>query len=470
MKRICLALVFLMLIIRGESQPTGAQLKKSWLQFKRDSLLRHAISSVEIRDAKSGKLIFSDNEQIGLAPASCQKIFTSIAAFEMLGPAYHYFTRIGLDGKIDSGTLRGNLFIIGSGDPSLGSWRWAETRDEVVINKIIMAIVKQGIKRIDGEIYIDDSKFSFQPVPGGWIWEDIGNYYGAGSWGLNWHENQYDLILNSGLAIDEPVKIAGWEPKIPLRVFLNEIRSGEKNSGDNGYIYLPPYSQIGFAQGTIPAGSNQFTISGAMPYAPQQFARELQQALDQNHIRVRKGISTWVDRLSGNKVMPREFTEILSISSPSFDSLNYWFLRKSINLYGEVLVKTFAAEKFGIGDTEKGIELLKEFWKAKGIDESSLQILDGSGLSPQNRVTVSSLVRALRFARAKSWFNSFYLALPEINGMKMKSGSIVGARSYAGYQKGRNNNEYIFAIIVNNYGGDGSLVVKKIWHFLDLLK
>jgi len=255
-----------------------------------------------------------------------------------------------------------------------------------------------------------------------------------------------------------------------LHVFLKEIRSGEKASGDNGYIYLPPYSQIGFAEGTIPAGSNQFTISGAMPYAPQQFARELQEALDQNHVRVRKGINTWLDRLAGNKVMSREFTEILSISSPSFDSLNYWFLRKSINLYGEVLLKTFAAEKFGIGNTEQGVEILKEFWMEKGIEESSLQVLDGSGLSPQNRVTASSLVTALQFARSRPWFSSFYLALPEINGMKMKSGSIGGAKSYAGFQKSHDNREYVFAIMVNNYGGDAQAVIKKIWNFLDLLK
>ena len=470
MKKICLAFGFLVLMIHCESQPIETQLKKGWQQLKKDSIFRHAIAAVEIRNLKTGKLVFSDNEEIGLAPASCQKIFTSIAAFEILGPSYHYVTRVGYDGRIDSGTLHGNFFIVGSGDPSLGSWRWAETRDNIVINKIIQSILHQGILRIDGEIYIDDSKFSFQPVPGGWIWEDIGNYYGAGCWGLNWHENQYDLILNSGMAINEPVKIAGWEPRIPLRIFLNEIRSGEKESGDNGYIYLPPYSQIGFAEGTIPAGSSQFTISGSMPYAPQQFARELQDGLDSYHIRPKKGISTWVDRLLINKIIPREFTEILSINSPSFDSLNFWFLKKSINLYGEVLIKTFAASKFGIGNTEQGVEILKEFWKEKGIDESSLQIVDGSGLSPQNRVTTASLVAALRFAQTRPWFNSFYLALPEINGMKMKSGSIGGARSYAGYQKSSDNKEYVFAITINNCGGDASIVVKKIWHFLDLLK
>ena len=470
MKKISLSLGFLMLLVQAESQSIVAQLTKGWQQLKKDSNFRHAIAAVEIRDLKTGKLVFSDNGEIGLAPASCQKVFTSIGAFELLGPGYQYTTRCGYDGRIDSGTLHGNLFIIGSGDPSLGSWRWAETRNDIVIGKIIHSISSLGISKIDGEIYVDDSKFSFQPVPGGWIWEDIGNYYGAGSWGLNWHENQYDLILNSGLSVNEPVKIAGWEPKIPLRIFLNEIRAGEKGTGDNGYIYLPPYSQIGFAEGTIPAGSNQFIISGAMPYAPQQFARELADALDKNHVRVRKGITTWLDRLMTNSVMPRDFIEILSIHSPSFDSLNYWFLRKSINLYGEIFIKTFAAEQFGIGNTEQGLEILKEFWKGKGIDESALQILDGSGLSPQNRVTASSLVRALRFAHSRPWYNSFYLALPEINGMKMKSGSIGGAKSYAGFQKSHDGREYVFAVIVNNYNGDGTAVIKKIWHFLDRLK
>jgi D-alanyl-D-alanine carboxypeptidase/D-alanyl-D-alanine-endopeptidase (penicillin-binding protein 4) len=156
--------------------------------------------------------------------------------------------------------------------------------------------------------------------------------------------------------------------------------------------------------------------------------------------------------------------------SPTLDSMNYWFLKKSINLYGEALIKTIAYEKTGSGSTQKGVELVKQFWSRNGIEASALNIIDGSGLSPQNRVTADALVKALQFAASRPWFQSFYVALPEINGMKMKSGYIGGVRSYAGYQVARNGQAFIFAILVNNFDDSSPNLVKKIWDLLDILK
>ena len=68
-----------------------------------------------------------------------------------------------------------------------------------MLKHIISNLKTKGINKIEGNIILDDSKFSYQPLPGGWIWEDIGNYYGAGTWGINWNENQYDLILKPGM-------------------------------------------------------------------------------------------------------------------------------------------------------------------------------------------------------------------------------------------------------------------------------
>src|SRR6185503_18053206 len=119
--------------------------------------------------------------------------------------------------------------------------------------------------------------------------------------------------------------------------------------------------------------------------------------------------------------------------SPPLDSIVYWFMKKSINLYGEALIRTMAYEKTQTGTTEKGVELLRNFWAERGIDKGALNILDGSGLSPQNRVTTDAQVKALQYARTRPWYNSFYYAMPEYNGMKMKSGSIGGARAFAGY-------------------------------------
>lgn len=105
-----------------------------------------------------------------------------------------------------------------------------------------------------------------------------------------------------------------------------------------------------------------------------------------------------------------------------------------------------------------------------GIEKSALNIMDGSGLSPQNRVTTDALVKAMIYAKSKSWFSSFYHALPEINGITMKSGSINGARSYTGYIKSKNGGDYTFAMIINNYDGNASEIVRKMWQVLDILK
>jgi D-alanyl-D-alanine carboxypeptidase/D-alanyl-D-alanine-endopeptidase (penicillin-binding protein 4) len=76
------------------------------------------------------------------------------------------------------------------------------------------------------------------------------------------------------------------------------------------------------------------------------------------------------------------------------------------------LIKTFAYEKNGFGSTENGIAIVKDFWKQKGIDEDELNISDGSGLSPQNRVTTHAQVEILKYAKSRSWFPYFYKSLP----------------------------------------------------------
>ena len=160
----------------------------------------------------------------------------------------------------------------------------------------------------------------------------------------------------------------------------------------------------------------------------------------------------------------------MSFYSPSFDSINYYFLQRSVNLFGEAFVKTIAYEKTGFGSTEAGIEIIKDFWSKKNIEPSALNMIDGSGLSPANRVTTNALVTVMQYARQQNWFASFYHGLPLQNGIKMKSGSIGGVRSYTGYMKTGAGTEYTFAFIINNYDGSAAAVREKMWKLLDILK
>lgn len=157
-------------------------------------------------------------------------------------------------------------------------------------------------------------------------------------------------------------------------------------------------------------------------------------------------------------------------TSPPLDSILYWFLKKSINLYGEALVKTIGYEKAKTGSTDAGIKVIKDLWSQRAIETSSLKIIDGSGLSPANRVTTQALVTVMQYAKKQNWFSSFYYALPEINGIKMKDGYINGVRSYTGYIKSRDGMEYTFSFMANNFDGSASSVREKMWKVLDLLK
>ena len=462
--RLTLVLVCLFLWESGLPQRHSLEgrLRDAMDRLEKDSSMRHAIVSLCVMDAGTGAVLFERNSQIGLAPASCQKLFTSVAALDLLGPSYRYKTRLGYKGQITGGILHGDLVLRGSGDPTLGSWRFDSTKEEVVLGRWIRAIRRAGIKGYDGVVVVDDGVWGMDGVPGGWIWEDIGNYYGAGAWALNWHENQYDVRLQTGKAVGDPVTIVNLSEleKTVTTTWINELKTGPAGSGDNAYIYLPPHGDFAFVKGTAPLQKEERVISGSMPWPARQVCDQLGEALK------KEGITT-AQPSPGAKMDTIWIGESVS---PPLDSINYWFLRRSINLYGEALIKTLALEKTGVVSTDQGVTVLQDFWSRHGIDREALHILDGSGLSPGNRVTTDALVHVLQYARSRAWYPSFYQSLPVFNGMHMKSGSIGGARSFSGYQTGGDGKEYVFSIIVNNYDGSTAEMVRKLYAILDFLK
>jgi D-alanyl-D-alanine carboxypeptidase/D-alanyl-D-alanine-endopeptidase (penicillin-binding protein 4) len=245
---------------------------------------------------------------------------------------------------------------------------------------------------------------------------------------------------------------------------FNLIKTGKKGSGDNGYIFLPPYSSYGFVEGTIPQQEKEFSIAGAFPSSTNQLSFVVEKLFSKSNIIVKEKFITDQSPFS------KPSTIFYKHYSPSLDSINYYFLKRSINLYGEALIKTMAYEKTSFGNTDSGVAIIKKYWQDRGIEKSALHIMDGSGLSPQNRVTAHSLVTALQYAKTRDWFNSFYFDLPEYNQMKLKSGSIGGARSFAGYHTAKDGTQYTVAVIVNNYDGSSSSVVNKMFLILNELK
>jgi D-alanyl-D-alanine carboxypeptidase/D-alanyl-D-alanine-endopeptidase (penicillin-binding protein 4) len=463
MKRCFYWFALLGIILQADAQQTSARLEQKVQQLLADAQMKHALLGFSVVNAQTGAVVYAHNPETGLAPASCQKIVTAATAMDVLGGAYRYKTILGYSGQIRRNTLDGDLWLLGSGDPSLGSWRYQQNGQDSIRKQIIRVMKQAGIRKVNGKLSTVFGNWERSTLPGGWIWDDIGNYYGAGAAILNWHENQYDLHLRSGDTVDASVEIIDLEPQ-PVGIQLSsELKAGPRGSGDNAYIYLPPFAKQGVVRGTIPAGEKAFTISGSFPDPMLQTLATVYQWMDTAGIAI-KGYG--IDSLSG----PSYIQPLCILESPSLDSLVYWFMRKSINLYGEALLKTLAAEMKGLGETEKGTAFIRSYWKERGIDPGALQVRDGSGLSPQNRITASALIKILQYAKTKPWFPAFYDALPVYNQMKLKSGSIGGARSFAGYHTAKDGTQYIVAIIVNGYEGSSAEVVKKMFGVLDELK
>ena len=463
MKKI-VCLLFLSGTIHAYSQTTTSLVNSAYTKFVTDPAFKHSTISLFVVNNATGKPVVDQNSQTGLAPASSLKVVTSAAAYALLGRNFKYNTTLSYNGKIDQGILDGDIIITGSGDPTLGSWRYPSSNETNVITEFTEAISRQGINEITGNVLIDESLWTGEITPNGWIWQDIGNYYGAGARTLNWRENQYDLLLSSGNMVSSSVEIAGTFPDYITGLNLKPVaKAAAKGSGDNAYIYQPLNEAYGFVRGTIPAGEKSFKISGSMPNGAEQLAITLEAALKKTNLK-----KTGETYPAGKKGTTG--TIFYTHSSPSLDSISYWFLNKSINLYGEAFLKTMGFQEVQSGETNSGLTVVKNFWKKAGIDSDALNMQDGSGLSPGNRVTTTSLVQVLQYAKKQDWFASYLEGFPVINGLKMKSGTINGALSYTGFIKSKSGEEYTFAFMINNYSGSASETRRKMWKLLDLLK
>src|SRR5690606_29554957 len=124
-------------------------------------------------------------------------------------------------------------------------------------------------------------------------------------------------------------------------------------------------------------------------------ASDLAQSLKQANIPVSAGANT-IRLLNLAQEHPKSDRKLLdTYTSPRLDSIVFWFLHRSINLYGEQLVKTIALHENTRVSTDTGMAIEKRFWESKGIDPTAINIIDGSGLSPGNRVTSSAMAEIL---------------------------------------------------------------------------
>ena len=431
--------------------------------------MRGASFSLVVKDVQEGRTVYSYDTDRLQSPASVLKTVATATALEILGQDYRYPTTLEYDGILENGTLEGNLYIKGSGDPSLGSSHFAPGQNKF-LSTWIAALQKAGIKHITGSVISDESIFDTEGVSIKWLREDMGNYYAPGSYGISIFDNMYKLSLQTGAAGTRPV-LKGTEPDIPFIRFKNYLKAAPVSS-DSAYIIGAPLDDVRYLYGVLPANREAYVLKGDIPDPALYLARYLTDQLQQKGIRVDGSPSCYRIEVEENRWKKGERKEIVTTYSPTLREIASVCNHVSHNLYADALVKTVGLQykprrNEMISSFGRGVQVVKEYWEKKGLDVFPLRMNDGSGLAPADKVSAGFMGELLVYMATESAVSDAFIAsLPQagiegsvrnfLKGSKLqgkarlKSGGITGVRSYAGYIT-KDGKTYAVAVFSNNY-------------------
>lgn len=427
--------------------------------------------------ADSGKIICQYNENENFVPASVMKVVSTGVALSKLGTGYRFPTFLQYEGKIENRILEGNIYIKGSGDPTLGGRVFASTNAEKILSKWVDEIKSLGIDSIHGSIIGDADSHEIEMTPGGWGWEDIENDYGTGLSGLNFYENLYELTLNSKANI---TKIA---PQIPGLKLHNLVVPNSTINKSYVYTLGGPYATERYVLGEIKEPYVGFV---PVPNPAELCAFSLYNKLLKSNIKISDSCSTLRKLKNESMYDKKERKTIYTHYSPALADIVNHTNHVSHNFYAESILRALAYKLNGYGTTAGGVRHVYNFMRENKISTTGFYMVDGSGISRFNSFTVKHLGQILlKLSQDKSVFPSFYESLPIAGetgtlrkmaketlakgNLRAKSGTMSRVKSYAGYVKDKNGKLLVFAMMANNYDWDQTTMRDKFEELMGLM-
>ena len=446
-------------------------------QLQQGPLVRHGTVGLSVRRVKDGELLLGYNNRQSLQTASTMKLVSTATALLALGPNFTYTTVLEHDGTLNDGVLEGNLFVRGSGDPSLGAARYSGYADTpTLLHEWSDAVKQTGIHEIRGAVIGDGSVFSDLSTPDTWPFGDLGNYYGASPAGLNINENLYQIFYRPGKTVGSAAAVVRTNPVTPYLTHENRVLTDAAGTGDQSTVYGAPYQTLQWLRGKIPMGKPEFSVDATLPDPAYHVAFSLAEQLRQDSISqsslplaFRPGLPL--------PVANKRRVELHKHQSPPLPELMQQANFESINLYAEALLRT-AAFKLNPNatDNDAAIETLTDFWRKKGVNLDGFKPKDGSGLSSTGAMTTDNLTGILSVVGREKTFPVFYESIPVVGesgtvrnlakntvaagNVRAKSGTLTGVRAYAGYFTAADGELMCFSMMVNRYAtGPGQVRV-----------
>ncbi|MEO0574458.1 MAG: D-alanyl-D-alanine carboxypeptidase/D-alanyl-D-alanine-endopeptidase [Pseudomonadota bacterium] len=427
--------------------------------------------SIEIRDLATGDTVLRHRASIARNPASTMKLVTTYAALNILGPGYQWRTEVHTTDDIDAnGVLDGDLILRGGGDPYLV--------DEEIW-RLTQELWRRGLRRITGDIVVDESYFSVPEVdPGAFDSEPLRAY-----------KVQPNALLTNFKVVrfwfetvegSDAVRIT-MSPNLPNLAIRNELRS-------------VPGRCRGYLRGIevdANANANQVRFKGSFPSGCKRYslARSL---LDHDSYAYGLFVSHWralggeIDGDVRREALVTDQEPLLTWRSRGFSELMRLINKNSNNVMTRQVFLTVGAETFGApASLAKARDAVNDWLVAKGFNFPHLLLDNGAGLSRDARFSTASMCALLVDAWHSPLMPEFQssLSLSGIDGTfarrhkqgaltaraHVKTGRLDDVTALAGYLQAADGRRYALSVMHNAtdvHRGSGEAVQDAVLRWL----
>lgn len=413
-------------------------------RLQSESIVRNANWGFVIYDPESRQVVTSYNENTPLVPASTTKLLSTETAMNIMGTKFQYNTQLEYSGTVSQdGVLEGNLYIIGSGDFSLGTGMGGASRYSAIVSDFIQAIKNEGINKINGNIYVETAVFKNNKIdlPQNIVWLAHNNYY---------------LPVGNTQGMDPRKEMSVIPPADPFHPAKH-------------FFYISPYTGKMAVTDSF-EGNKVYT---KIPDAPLYLAKNLRVALPKSGVVVSGGVETKTQNIN-----PEATKIIANYKSPSLSTMVYYTNQNSVNRFAEAILRAVGFYKDGDETLDTGRSTILTHLKNKGYDFAGINLVDGSGLSRSNEVKPISQAKFLAEIMKEPYYQDFLKSLPvagqtgtlkrmfvdsEANGkIFAKTGTLKGVKCLAGYIHTYSGKVLTFSLLVNNYSGSVAQIKSKM--------
>ena len=423
----------------------------------------NAFWGAEIQSLKTGEIIYQENEDKSFMPASNLKLYTTSAALTSLTPEFTYTTMLVTDGKVENGVLNGDVYLRGSGDPTICG-RYNGGNVTLTFQQWADSLKAKGIDEIKGDLIGDNSAFNGHSYGRGWAADYETDWYAAQIGGIVFNDNCVDMTVTAGDSIGAPAKIS-WKPPTKYITIVNETFTTPPDSNYYISFHREWGTNIVHVHGNFPVNKPAWHESIAINDPTLYAVTVLKEILEDKGIDV-DGAAKDIRNVN-TKPNYAKATILATYTSPPLSVIVKTINKRSQNLYAEQLFRTMGMVFYGHGNMTTGHYVAYPIYTRWGIDTTRIKMADGCGLSHDDLVSPTTTVSVLKTMYHSKYFQTFYESLPIAavdgtlrnrmkgtaaeNNVHAKTGTIEHVSSISGYVTDADGEMLVFSMMVNHY-------------------